>query len=310
MIVAKTIGLIGLGRMGGAIAANLLAAGHPVVGCDVARKRVRELEALGGEGAASAEEAAARSDVLMLSVPGDADVERALLGPGGALPGLRQGQVVADFSTVLPATSRRMAEALSEAGAFYLDAPISGNRRITRERGGTLMAGGEERAFRKIRPILRKITRRQFYMGASGRGALTKLVVNTVSELNRTALAEGLTFGTMGGIDGGLLLEVLASGSAYSKQIDHKGGRMLKSDFKDPEATTEMCVKDAEHMLRAGREVGAPLPLTALRCQLYQAATRMGHHGDDPASIIALYQTLAGEKKTPPQKRPAQKRRS
>ena len=81
-------------------------------------------------------------------------------------------------------------------------------------------------------------------------------------------------------------------------------------DFKDPEATTEMCVKDAEHMLRAGREVGAPLPLTALRCQLYQAATRMGHAGDDPASIIALYQTLAGEKKTPPQKRPAQKRRS
>ncbi len=295
--MAKTIGFIGLGRMGGAIAANLLAAGHPVVGCDIARKRIRELEALGGEGAGSAEETAARSDILMLSVPGDADVEAALLGDGGALSGLRRGRVAVDFSTLLPATSQRMAAALKEIGAHYLDAPISGNRAITRERGGTLMAGGDERAYRRVLPILRKITRRQFYMGASGRGALTKLVVNTVSELNRTALAEGLTFGTMGGIDGARLLEVLASGSAYSKQIDHKGERMLKGDFGDPEATTEMCVKDAEHMLRAAGEVGAPLLLTALRAQLYQAAVRMGHAGDDPASVISLYQSLAGGKK-------------
>ncbi|MEE9275899.1 MAG: NAD(P)-dependent oxidoreductase [bacterium] len=295
--MAKTIGFIGLGRMGGAIAANLLAAGHPVVGCDIARKRIRELEALGGEGAGSAEETAARSDILMLSVPGDADVEAALLGEGGALSGLRRGRVAVDFSTLLPATSQRMAAALKEIGAHYLDAPISGNRAITRERGGTLMAGGDERAYRRVLPILRKITRRQFYMGASGRGALTKLVVNTVSELNRTALAEGLTFGTMGGIDGARLLEVLASGSAYSKQIDHKGERMLKGDFGDPEATTEMCVKDAEHMLRAAGEVGAPLLLTALRAQLYQAAVRMGHAGDDPASVISLYQSLAGGKK-------------
>jgi len=295
--VSKIVGLIGLGKMGGAIMANLLEAGHPVVGCDIVQKRVRELEALGGEGAASAEETAARSDVLMLSLPGDADVERALLGPSGALFGLGQGQVVGDFSTVLPVTSQRMAKALSEAGAFYLDTPISGNRRITRERGGTLMAGGEERAFRRIRPVLRKITRFQFYMGTSGRGALTKLVVNTISELNRTALAEGLTFGMMGGIDGGLLLDVLASGSAYSKQIDHKGERMLNGDFKDPEATTEMCVKDAEHILNAGGEIGAYLPLTAHRSQLYQAAARMGHAGDDPASIITLYKTLAGKKK-------------
>ncbi len=290
----KTIGLIGLGRMGGAIAANLLAAGHPVAGFDISRKRVRELEALGGEGAPSSGDAAARSDVLMLSVPGDADVEKALLGEGGALSGLRPGQVVADFSTVLPSTSQRMAEVLGQAGAFYLDAPISGNRRITRERGGTLMAGGDEGAFRRTRPVLRKITRRQFYMGASGRGALTKLVVNTVSELNRTALAEGLVFGIKGGIEGELLLEVLASGSAYSKQIDHKGARMLAGDFGDPEATIEMCVKDAEHMLHAAGEIGAPLPLTAIRCQLYQATSRMGHAGADPARVFALYQSWAG----------------
>ena len=230
----------------------------------------------------------------MLSVPGDADVEAALLGEGGALCGLAPGQVVADFSTVLPSTSQRMAGVLGDAGTFYLDAPISGNRRITRERGGTLMAGGDEGAFRRVRPVFRKITRRQFYMGGSGRGALTKLVVNTVSELNRTALAEGLTFGMKGGIEGELLLEVLASGSAYSKQIDHKGARMLAGDFGDPEATIEMCVKDAEHMLRAAGEIGAPLPLTAIRCQLYQATSRMRHAGEDPASVIALYQSLAG----------------
>lgn len=306
----KTIGFIGLGKMGGAITANLLAAGHPVVGYDIRRKSIRGLEAFGGKGAASPEEAAARSEVLMLSLPGDGDVAQALLGRGGALSGLRRGGVVVDFSTVLPATSRRMAEALKEAGAFYLDAPISGNRRITQERGGTLMAGGDERAYRRVRPILRKITRRQFYMGASGRGALTKLVVNTVSELNRIALAEGLTFGMRGGIDGGLLLEVLASGSAYSKQIDYKGERMLKGDFRDPEATIEMCVKDAEHMLLAAREIGAPLLLTALRCQLYQAAARMRHAGDDAASVIALYQSLAGgKKKTPKKTRTARKRR-
>jgi hypothetical protein len=81
--MAKTIGFIGLGRMGGAIVANLLAAGYSVVGCDTVRKRVRELEALGGEGAASPEEAAARSDLLMLSVPWDADVEQVLLGKKG-----------------------------------------------------------------------------------------------------------------------------------------------------------------------------------------------------------------------------------
>ncbi len=297
--MAKTIGFIGLGRMGGAIAANLLRAGHPVVGCDLARKRVRELQSLGGDTAVSPEETAARSDLLMLSVPWDADVEKVLLGEKGALPSLGRGQVVVDFSTVLLGTSQLMAAALEERGVFYLDAPVSGNRAISRERGGTLMVGGDEKAFKRVRPILRKMSRRQYYMGASGRGALTKLVVNTVSELNRTALAEGLNFGMTGGIDGGLLLEVLASGSAYSKQIDHKGGRMAKSEFGDPEAIIEMCVKDAEYMLQAAREIGAPLPLTALRCQLYQATANLGHGQDDPASVIALYQSLAGGKKKP-----------
>ncbi len=245
----------------------------------------------------------------MLSLPWESDVEQVLLGNKGALPSLRRGRVVVDFSTVLPATSRRMAAALEEAGAFYLDAPISGNRAITKKRGGTVMVGGDERAYGKVRPILRKISLRQYYMGASGRGALTKLVVNTVSELNRTALAEGLTFGAMGGLDGGLLLEVLASGSAYSKQIDHKGERMVKSRFGDPEAIIEMCVKDAEYMLQAAREIGAPLPLTALRCQLYQAAANMGHGQDDPASVIALYRSLAGEKKKT-KKKPVRKRRA
>jgi 3-hydroxyisobutyrate dehydrogenase-like beta-hydroxyacid dehydrogenase len=153
------------------------------------------------------------------------------------------------------------------------------------------------------------MSRRQFYMGSSGRGTLTKLVVNTVSELNRTALAEGLTFGMTGGIDGGLLLEVLASGSAYSKQIDHKGERMVKSKFGDPEAIIDMCVKDAEYMLQAGREIGAPLPLTALRCQLYQAASNLGHGQDDPASVIALYQSLSGKKKKNPPKTKTTKKR-
>ena len=295
--MATTIGFIGLGRMGGAISANLLASGYSVVGCDLSRKRLRELEALGGQAAASAEEAAARSRVLMISVPEDKDVERVLLGPKGALGGLRRGGVVTDFSTLLPSTSQRMAEALGKIGAHYLDTPISGNRAITRKREGTLMAGGDERAFRRVLPVLRKITHRQFYLGPSGRGALGKLVMNTVSELNRTALAEGLTFGMAGGIDGRLLLEVLASGSAYSKQIDHKGMRMVKQDFKDPEGTIEMCVKDAEHMLETARGLGAPLPLTALRCQLYQAIVRMDHAEDDPSSIFALYQALMGRKK-------------
>lgn len=307
--MAKTIGFIGLGRMGGAIAANLLAAGHPVVGCDTARKRVRELEALGGEAAASPEETAERSDLLMLSVPWDADVEKVLLGKRGALPALDRGAVVVDFSTVLPATSLRMSAALEEVGAYYLDAPISGNRAISRERGGTVMVGGDERAYGRVRPVLRKMSRRQYYMGSSGRGALTKLVVNTVSELNRTALAEGLTLGMTGGIDGELLLEVLASGSAYSKQIDHKGGRMVDSDFGDPEAIIDMCVKDAEYMLQAGREIGAPLPLTALRCQLYQAASNMGHGQDDPASVIAAYRSMAGGKKKPSGKTKAVRKR-
>lgn len=291
-----TIGFVGLGRMGGAISANLLASGYSVLGYDLSRGRIRELEALGGKRAASAEEAAARSGVLMLSVPEDKDVERVLLGAGGAIGGLRRGGVVTDFSTLLPSTSQRMAEALKKVGALYLDTPISGNRAITRKRGGTLLAGGDERAFRRVLPILRKITRRQFYLGASGMGALGKLVMNTVSELNRTALAEGLAFGMAGGIDGKVLLDLLASGSAYSKQIDHKGMRMVKQDFKDPEGTIEMCVKDAEHMLLTARELGAPLPLTALRCQLYQAIARMNHAADDPASIFALSQYMSGKK--------------
>ncbi len=302
--MVKKISFIGLGRMGGAIAANLLKDGFEVVGFDLDQKRVREFEVLGGTVATSIEEAARGAKVLMLSVPGDADVENVLLGDGGAISGLGRGCVVVDFSTVLPPTSEKMSAAFAEKGAFYLDAPISGNRQITRECGGTVMIGGDEAAWRRVRPVVRKISLRQYYMGASGRGALMKLVVNTVSELNRTALAEGLTFGMAGGIDGNLLLEVLASGSAYSKQIVHKGERMINSDFKDPEATTRMCVKDAEHMLTTASEIGAPMPLTALRCQLYQATARMSHGEDDPASVIDLYRSLAGEEmKTAKKKR-------
>jgi len=288
------VGFIGLGNLGGVLAPHIAAGGFEVAGYDILPARLRALGRRGVRPARSAEEAARGARFVFLCLPTEAAVEGALRGPRGVLAGLGRGAIVADLGTVLPATSRRLARFVKEAGGRFLDTPISGNRSISARKGGTVMAGGAAADYKRILPVLRSFSRAQYRMGPVGAGVLMKIVMNTVSELNRTVLAEGLTLGMRGGIAGRRLLEVLASGTAHSKQLDNKGPRMIAGRFGRPDSALAISIKDAELMLQTGRDVGAPLPLTALRLLLYQAAAQMGHAGDDPASVIAFYQKMAG----------------
>ena len=286
------VGLVGLGLMGSAMAPNLLAAGHDVVGFDLDPARRDEHVDRGGEVAESPAAVAADTDIVVLSLPTSAVVRDVCLAPGGLVGG--SPGVVIDTTTARPEDTIATAQALREHGVGFVDATISGNARQAAARDIVAMVGGAAEDVAASHVVLEAIARSVHHLGPVGAGARAKLIVNLVLGVHRMVLAEGLVMGERAGIDLVTLLEVLKDGAAYSRAMDVWGTRMISGDHLPPDSRIRQSHKDFRLILEQGQTVGSPTWLSSTVRQLLGVAEADGLGEADNSAVIEILRRQAG----------------
>jgi putative dehydrogenase len=287
-----TVGVVGLGLLGGAVASRLLAAGHAVVGFDVARERVAALEARGGKGAESALAVTRAADAVLVLLPSLASVEEVVLGSAGLITAARPDQPIVQMSTISPALTERLADALAARGLAFLDCPVSGTSSMVERGDGILFVGGERALYDRWRPVLEAILPHAVYIGRAGQAMVLKLIANLLVALNSVAAAEALNMARRAGLDVGLTLDVLTRSAAGSRMLDVRGPMMVRDAFP-AQMKLDLFMKDLHLIQDAAGAVGAAVPLTDVAERLYAAALAAGHHHEDLSVVIRALRDLA-----------------
>ncbi|MBI4442803.1 MAG: NAD(P)-dependent oxidoreductase [Acidobacteria bacterium] len=284
------LGFIGLGIMGYPMAENLIKAGHALTVYNRTRDKAQALAQRGALVADSPAEVARRAQVIFVCVGDSSAVEQVAQG---LLEAIQPGSVVVDCSTISPSVSRQVAEQFRRRGADFLDAPCSGSKTGAAAATLTFMVGGERKVFERVEPYLLAMGKKVFYMGGPGMGLQAKLTQNLIAALICQAMIEGFVLASKAGLSPSLVLEVLQASVARSPMIDAKLPQVLARRF-EPHFSLKWMHKDLGLMLESGRELGVPLPTTALVRELFGASVALGHGDEDFTAAITLLETLAG----------------
>jgi 3-hydroxyisobutyrate dehydrogenase len=283
---AIRVAFLGLGTMGGPMAGHLARAGHPVrVFNRTASKARAWVDAHGGEAAATPRDAAADADIVFACVGNDDDLRSVALGDDGAFAGMKRGAVFVDHTTTSAEVARELAGAAAGRGLGFVDAPVSGGEAGAVNGVLTVMCGGDEAAFERIRPIATCYARAVTRIGPSGSGQLAKMVNQICIAGLVQALAEGIAFGERAGLDMKLVLDVIGQGAAQSWQMDNRGRTMVDGRF-DFGFAVDWMRKDLGLCLDEARRIGAAVPVTALVDQFYGDLQRAGANRLDTSSLV------------------------
>jgi 3-hydroxyisobutyrate dehydrogenase-like beta-hydroxyacid dehydrogenase len=281
----STIGLIGLGLVGQALARRWIAAGFEVVGFDLQAPALAVLQAAGGQPASSAEDVGAKAECVALAVFDTKDVIRVLEGPGGLLSGQHRVRTVIDCSTGNPEALQALASRLHARGIQLLEAPLSGSSQQIAAGEATQLVGGEARTIQQCETILSAIATRRIHVGPVGMAAKAKLATNLVLGLNRAALAEGMAFAEALGIEPERFLELVLATPARSAAAEVKGPLMVSGNF-EPQSRIRQHLKDVDLMLQNAQATGQALPLSEVHARLMRDAVEAGEGDFDNAAII------------------------
>ncbi|MCZ2856928.1 2-hydroxy-3-oxopropionate reductase [Blastococcus sp. VKM Ac-2987] len=287
------IAFIGLGIMGGPMAANLVEAGHDVIGFNRSRAKVDALVDRGGRAAASVQEAVREADVVITMLPDSPDVERVVLGEDGVLAAARPGTLVVDASTIRPDVSVRIAEAARAKDVGALDAPVSGGEPAAIEGALSIMVGGESADVETARPVLEAVGSTVVHVGPAGSGQIVKAANQLIVAGTIQLVAEAIVFLEAHGVDAEQAVKVLAGGLAGNRILDRKSAGMLGREFT-PGFRVDLHHKDLGIVTSAAREVGVAIPLGALAAQLMGALRAQGRGGLDHSALLLLVEQLSG----------------
>src|SRR5882757_2365612 len=264
------VAFIGLGIMGRPMAGHLIAAGHSLVLHDITGVP-EELVAKGATAVSSAAEAARRADIVITMVPDTPHVEAALFGPDGVAEGLSPGKVVVDMSSISPIATKGFAEKINALGCDYLDAPVSGGEVGAKAASLTIMVGGPQAAFDRVKPLFEAMGKNVTLVGGNGDGQTTKVANQIIVALTIEAVAEALLFAAKAGADPARVRQALMGGFAASRILEVHGERMIQRNFA-PGFRIALHQKDLALALDGARALGVPLPNTAATQQLLHAA--------------------------------------
>ena len=287
-----SIGFVGLGHMGGNMAARFLAAGYAVYGEERVRENADELVHDGLQWRETPREVAAAADIVFTSLPDDDVLELAASGPDGILAGLAAEKVWVDMSTVSPQASCELAERVHALGAAMLDAPVSGS--VPQVQAGTLtiMVGGDEQAYERVEPILRELGT-PTHIGENGQGLVLKLAINISLAVQMLAFAEGLLLAERAGVDRKLAVDVMTQSAIASPMLKARAALL----FDLPEEAwfdVRLMQKDIVLALDAARALHVPLPSAAAADELLTVARALGYERRDLASLFEVLAQLAG----------------
>jgi 3-hydroxyisobutyrate dehydrogenase len=283
------IAWIGTGIMGAPMVRRLLRAGHRVRVYNRSAEKARALAADGATVAAEAAEAARGADAVFIMVSDTPDVESVV---AKIEPALARGQLVIDMSTVAPEAERTIAARLAQAGADYLDAPVSGGETGAIEGTLAIMVGGVESAFDRARPLFELMGKRVTHMGPSGAGQTTKLANQIAVAVTLEAAAEALLFARQGGLDPAKVIEAIGAGAAGSWQLNNLGPKIVAGDYR-PGFFVQLMRKDLRLVGEAAREQQLALPGLAMVTSMFNTASALGHDRDGTQAVAAALDRVA-----------------
>jgi len=276
------VGFIGLGTMGKPMVLNLLKAGFAVNGYDLFPEKVAEVTDAGGTLLNSPAEVAKNSQVVLTMVNDCPNLEQILFGKNGCHTSLHDDLIFIDSSTIAPNDIRRIYGRLSKLGHEFIDAPVSGGAKGAIEGTLTIMAGGSEKAFQRVLPILEAMGSRVTYMGLPGSGQVTKLCNQIMLGINTLGVSEALMLASREGLDLDKLLEALVVGAGTSRMLVNYGAKMSNNDFSG-KFPIRLIQKDFRLVNQTLVEDSLSLPGTALVLQLYNSVAAsdpmIGHEG-------------------------------
>jgi len=291
--VSVTVGIIGLGIMGGPMATNLIAAGHPVIGYDAQPTALERFTAAGGTAADSVAAATADADVVITMLPDSPHVEEVVLGAGGVLEHAKPGLLLIDMSTIRPDTSVTVAEQATARGVHVLDAPVSGGEKGAVDGVLSIMVGGDAKVFAAALPVLEVLGRTIVHVGPAGAGQTVKAANQLVVGGTYALVAEAIVLLEASGVDAARGLDVLAGGLAGSRILELKRESMVARQFA-PGFRIDLHHKDMGIALAAAREAGVALPVTGVIAQLIAAARAQGFGSLDHSVLLKVLENVSG----------------
>ena len=296
----QKIGFIGLGIMGAPMAGHLIAAGHTVfvhtrskVAPAIAESRATQCTTARG--------VAERADIIFTMLPDTPDVERVMFGDEGVAAGLRAGapgadgrtgKVVVDMSSISPIATKDFAARIQALGGDYLDAPVSGGEVGAKNAALTIMVGGEEAVFERVKPLFALMGKNITLVGGNGDGQTAKVANQIIVALNIEAVAEALLFAAKAGADPAKVRQALMGGFAASRILEVHGERMVKRTF-DPGFRIELHQKDLSLALSSARALGVSLPNTATAQELFNSCAAHGGKAWDHSAMVRALEKLA-----------------
>ncbi len=291
--MAQTIGFIGLGIMGRPMARNLLRAGYGLVVHSRSRPPVDALVAEGALDGGSPRRVAEQSRVIITMLPDSPEVRQVVLGPDGVIEGIQRDAVLIDMSTISPLATQEVAAVLEARGAAMLDAPVSGGEKGAIEGTLSIMVGGPQQVFDRVRPILGAMGKNIVRIGEVGAGQVAKACNQIVVAVTIQAVSEALTLARKAGVDPARVREALLGGFAQSRILDAHGQRILDRNFQ-PGFTVRLHHKDLAIALATGRATGTPLLATGLVHEVLGALRAQGEEDLDHSAITRIVERLAG----------------
>ena len=286
------IGFIGLGIMGKPMAGNLLKAGYPLTVHNKSQDPVEELVRAGARAASSSRELAEGAEVVITMLPDSADSERVILGEKGVLEGEREGSIIIDMSSIAPLVSQRIAAEAAKKNVDMLDAPVSGGQPGAVAGTLAIMVGGRQEVFEKCLPILSAMGKSVVRVGEVGAGNFVKLANQIIVAANIAAISEAFVLAQKAGIDPELVFQAIRGGLAGSNALEAKAPLIMARNF-NPGFRIRLHQKDLHNALLTGKDLGVPLPVTALVQQMLGALINKGRGDMDHSAIATFVEDLA-----------------
>jgi 3-hydroxyisobutyrate dehydrogenase len=287
------IGFIGLGTMGGAMAANLARAGFAVSAWNRTAGRGAELPELGVDLAPTAAAAAETAEVIVTIVSDTPDVDEVLFGPDGVAKGAASGSLVVDMSTISPSATRGFAERLSGQGVAMIDAPVSGGSEGAKQGTLSIFVGGDPPDVERARPVLEAMGTTITHLGPIGSGQAGKAVNQVILAGGYLGVAEGIVLAMKSGLDAEALVTALSGGAAQSWVLANRSGRMLANDYPLG-FKVALHRKDLGIALQLARETGAALPISAFVEAIEAGLVGRGHGDEDVSAVARAIRELSG----------------
>jgi 2-hydroxy-3-oxopropionate reductase len=285
------LGFIGLGIMGAPMAAHLIKAGYEMF---LNTRSDVPADLLTGKATACATiaEVAELADIIFMMLPDTPDVAKVLFGENGLAAGLSKGKTVVDMSSISPMDTKEFAQKINALGCDYLDAPVSGGEVGAKAASLTIMVGGPDAAFERVKPLFELMGKNITLVGGNGDGQTCKVANQIIVALNIAAVGEALLFASKAGADPAKVRQALMGGFAASRILEVHGERMIKRTF-NPGFRIGLHQKDLSLALNGARSLGVALPQTAGAAQLMQVCAANGLQDLDHSALVRALELMA-----------------